>query len=118
MTRKDDLSPESTLAATPLHPEIEHGTGDQQEEHSPYKAPGKDIGLIEVTPGEEDGDNNRRYSDHLALHRTPSFPLFQSQVFSPKNTLFLAFLRLCWTAHSAWLGASVRIRGRSCPLIG
>ncbi len=65
----------STLAASPLQPEVEHGTCDQQEEHASYKAPGKDIGLIEVTPGNKDGHNNSRYSDHLALqcdpYRTP-----------------------------------------------
>src|SRR5712691_572237 len=67
---------QSALAASHLQPEVEHGTGDQQEEHSSYKAPGKDISLIEVTPGNKDGDNKSRYSDHLALqgdpYRTPA----------------------------------------------
>ena len=65
------LPNQSTLAASHLHPEIENGTGDQQEEHSPYKSPCKDLGLIEVTPGEKDGDNDSRNSDHLALQCDP-----------------------------------------------
>ena len=55
--------------AVRLHPKIEEGTYDQQEEDAREENPRERIRLIEVAPREDHRQTNRGNPDQLALER-------------------------------------------------